>query len=62
RLLLDHVGVERIAPYGYTYTAWRKVQVFSVDLDCGHKVEVPFGRHPEEGKRMRCYQCREGDE
>lgn len=37
----------------------RRVRRFSVYLECGHTIEVPFGRRPQIGRQIRCYHCEE---
>lgn len=37
----------------------RRVREFQVFLECGHEANVPFGRRPQVGRRMRCAQCAE---
>lgn len=43
-------------PWYFKRTKW-----FEVLLSCQHLVQVPFGRRPKVGKRMRCPECLVGE-
>ena len=44
-----------------TWKGWYAPRVpsrrFDVFLSCQHVIEVPFGRRPQLGKKMRCKEC-----